>query len=147
MSEVSPRGTYLLIAEALRKGIEEGEWSGALPSEAELMQAYSVSRNTIRRALQTLQGANLISPVPGAGWHVTSEPILPLIDRVAQLITEDSLAVGDVFPSEAALCERLRASRSAVRRALAQMEGAGMLEAKHGKGRTVRALPASPERP
>ncbi|MFE5969348.1 GntR family transcriptional regulator [Streptomyces sp. NPDC056463] len=51
MPESNPRGTYLVIAEALRKNIREGSITDALPSEAALMAAYRVSRNTIRRAL------------------------------------------------------------------------------------------------
>ncbi|MEE1815225.1 winged helix-turn-helix domain-containing protein [Streptomyces sp. SP18ES09] len=146
MPEASPRGTYLLIAEALRQGINEA--GGAdLPSEAALMREHKVSRNTIRRALRVLQTEGLVSSVPGAGWRASSKPLRPLIDRIIDLIDEDSLAVGDAFPSEAKLCERLDASRSAVRRALAQMEGTGMLDTRHGKGRTLRSLPASPEEP
>lgn len=47
--------------------------------------------------------------------------------------------VGDGYPSEAKLCERFSASRTAVRRVLAQMEGSGLLATVHGKGRTVRS--------
>ncbi|MFE6070238.1 GntR family transcriptional regulator [Streptomyces sp. NPDC056525] len=146
MPEASPRGTYLVIAEALRGSVAEGD-RVELPSEAALMRTYQVSRNTIRRALRMLQAEGLVSPVPGAGWRVSSNPIRPLIDRITDLINEDSLAVGDPFLSEAKLCDRFDASRSAVRRALAQMEGAGMLETRHGKGRTIRSLPATPEQP
>ncbi len=63
------------------------------------------------------------------------------------VIAEDSLGVSDAYPSESKLCERFGASRTAVRRALAQMEGNGVLETVHGKGRTVRALPPSPQQP
>lgn len=71
MSEVSPRGTYLLIADALRKEIEQGQFSTSnLPSEADLMRAHDVARNTVRRALKTLEAEKLITPVPGAGWRV-----------------------------------------------------------------------------
>ncbi|WP_327156888.1 GntR family transcriptional regulator [Streptomyces tubercidicus] len=146
MSEASPRGTYLLIADVLRKEIEEGQLKGrALPSEAALMQAHGVSRNTIRRALKSLESEKLITSVPGAGWRVSRAPIPPLVERLIAVVTEDGLEVGDRFPSEANLCERLGASRTAVRHALAQMEGAGLLAAAHGKGRTVLALPTIQE--
>ncbi|MEW1686575.1 MULTISPECIES: winged helix-turn-helix domain-containing protein [unclassified Streptomyces] len=143
MPEVSPRGTYLLIADALRKEIEQGELKGSLPSEAALMKAHDVSRNTIRRALKMLESERLITSVQGAGWRVSRAPIPPLVERLVAVITEDSLAVGDRYPSEANLCERFGVSRTAVRHALAQMGGTGLLATVHGKGRTVRALPAA----
>ncbi|RST19350.1 GntR family transcriptional regulator [Streptomyces sp. WAC05374] len=145
MPEASPRGTYLLIADALRKDIEKGLDGEALPSEAALMRTHDVSRNTIRRALKTLEAEKLIVSAPGVGWRVSSKPIRPLIDRMTDLITEESLTVGDAYPAESKLCERFGASRTAVRRALAQMEGTGLLATVHGKGRTVRALPTSLE--
>ncbi|MFF5974413.1 GntR family transcriptional regulator [Streptomyces sp. NPDC012769] len=146
MPEASPRGTYLLIADALRKDIEEGQLKDSpLPSEATLVQAHGVSRNTVRRALNTLESEKLITSVPGAGWRVSRDPIPPLVERLIAVITEDSLAVGDRFPSEANLCERFGVSRTAVRRALAQMEGTGLLATVHGKGRTVLALPTTKE--
>ncbi len=66
---------------------------------------------------------------------------------MTDVIAEDSLSVGDTYPSEAKLCERFGASRTAVRRVLAQMEGNGLLATVHGKGRTVRSLPADTVRP
>ncbi|MFE5977023.1 GntR family transcriptional regulator [Streptomyces sp. NPDC056460] len=147
MSEVSPRGTYLLIAEALRRDVEASPAGRTLPSEAALMQAHAVSRNTVRRALKVLEASKLIVPVPGVGWQVSKEPMAPLVDRLKLLIIDDALHVGDVYPSESKLCARFGASRTAVRRALAQMEGTGLVAAIHGKGRIVCALPASSERP
>ncbi|RAJ90421.1 regulatory GntR family protein [Streptomyces sp. PsTaAH-137] len=66
---------------------------------------------------------------------------------MTDVIAEDSLSIGDTYPSEAKLCERFGASRTAIRRILAQMEGNGLLTTVHGKGRTVRALPPSTDRP
>ncbi|MEU6165392.1 GntR family transcriptional regulator [Streptomyces tanashiensis] len=148
MAEASPRGTYLLIVEALRKQISEGSLSGPLPSEAELSQTHDVSRNTIRRALQVLQTAGVLESTPGVGWRVAGAgDRRPLAAKMMDLITEESLAVGDPYPSEAKLCHQFGVSRTAVRRVLAQMEGNGLLDTVHGKGRTVRALPASPKQP
>ncbi|MFF7931820.1 GntR family transcriptional regulator [Streptomyces sp. NPDC007940] len=148
MPEASPRGTYLVIAESLRSEIEAGEGSGALPSEAELMNVHGVSRNTIRRALKVLEADSVVESAPGIGWRVVrGGDRRSLAERMTDVITEDSLSVGDTYPSEAKLCERFGASRTAVRRVLAQMEGHGLLSTVHGKGRTVRALPASAIRP
>ncbi|MFC8792254.1 GntR family transcriptional regulator [Streptomyces cinereoruber] len=147
MSESSPRGTYLRIADTLRKSIENSVQGAPLPSEAALMQAHGVSRNTIRRALKALEAEQRITSVPGAGWRVSAGPARPLTELMTLLIAEEGLSPGDSFPSEASLCERFRVSRTAVRRALAQMEGSGLLDTIHGKGRTVRALPVQPQRP
>ncbi|MFJ3095881.1 GntR family transcriptional regulator [Streptomyces hydrogenans] len=143
------RGTYLVVAASLRKQIEDGAYSaGALPSEADLCNVHQISRNTARRALKVLEGEGLVESAPGVGWRLAhSTDRTPLVKRLIWLITDDSLSVGDSYPSESQLCTRFSASRTAVRRALAQMEGAGLLESVQGKGRTVRALPSSFERP
>ncbi|MGW1064460.1 GntR family transcriptional regulator [Streptomyces aureus] len=148
MPEVSPRGTYLIIAETLRHQIEEGSGSGSLPSEADLMESHGVSRNTIRRALKVLEADGVVESSPGIGWRVVREgDRRSLAERMTDVIREDSLSAGDAYPSEAKLCERFGASRTAVRRVLAQMEGTGLLATVHGKGRTVCALPAPTNRP
>ncbi|MEC4014924.1 winged helix-turn-helix domain-containing protein [Streptomyces sp. H27-D2] len=148
MSEASPRGTYLVISEALRKGVEEGEFVDALPSEADLVRSRGVSRNTIRRALKALEAEGVLESAPGVGWRVArGGDRRSLVERMTDVIAEDSLTVGDTYPSEAKLCERFGVSRTAVRHAIAQMEGTGLLTTVHGKGRTVRALPTPTVRP
>ncbi|GGY21080.1 hypothetical protein GCM10010326_12290 [Streptomyces xanthochromogenes] len=146
--EASPRGTYLIIAETLRSEIQAEQGGDTLPSEADLMDSHGVSRNTIRRALKVLEADGVVESAPGIGWRVVrGGDRRSLAERMTDVIKEDSLSVGDTYPSEAKLCERFGASRTAVRRVLAQMEGNGLLATVHGKGRTVRALPASLARP
>ncbi|MGW7354224.1 GntR family transcriptional regulator [Streptomyces sp. NPDC054784] len=148
MPEASPRGTYLTIAETLRSGVLAKQGGDRLPSEADLMASHRVSRNTIRRALKVLEADGVVESSPGVGWRVVRESDRrSLVERMADVITEDSLSVGDAYPSEAKLCERFGASRTAVRRVLAQMEGSGLLATVHGKGRTVRALPTRTDQP
>ncbi|MEV8447516.1 winged helix-turn-helix domain-containing protein [Streptomyces parvus] len=148
MPQASPRGTYSVIAKNLHAAIEAGEIKGTLPSEATLMASHGVSRNTIRRALKLLQNEGIVHPAPGIGWHVSEgSDRRSLLERLIAVISEDSLAVGDPYPSEARLCERFDTSRTAVRRAIAQMEGRGLLSTVHGKGRTVRSLPVPLEQP
>ncbi|WP_122620211.1 winged helix-turn-helix domain-containing protein [Streptomyces sp. Tu 4128] len=148
MPQASPRGTYLVIAEALRAEIQEGEGASALPSEAEMMRLHRVGRNTIRRALKVLEADGVVESAPGIGWRpARGGDRRSLAERMADVIAEESLSVGDAYPSEAKLCERFGASRTAVRRVLAQMEGNGLLTTVHGKGRTVRALPTTTKRP
>ncbi|MFD8349990.1 GntR family transcriptional regulator [Streptomyces coelicoflavus] len=72
MPEVSPRGTYLIIAEMLRSA-SQAEQVGHMPSEADLMGAHGVSRNTIRRALKVLEADEVVEPAPGIGWRAWSE--------------------------------------------------------------------------
>lgn len=142
MPGASPRGTYLLIADALRKEIRGGRITEKLPSEAELMREHGVARTTVRRAFAVLQDEGLIHSAPGVGRVVSNgSERRPLIDQITDLFTERRLTVGDPFPSEARLCEEFSVSRTAVRHALSQLEGRGLLVATHGKGRTVSALP------
>lgn len=144
MPQASPRGTYLQVSESLRQQIESGDIEETLPSEAALMSSHGVSRNTVRRALKVLEADGVVASAPGIGWRVArGGDRRSLADKMTDLIAEDSLSAGDPYPSEAKLCERFSASRTAVRRVLAQMEGNGLLATVHGKGRTVRALPAS----
>ncbi|MEU9661460.1 GntR family transcriptional regulator [Streptomyces chartreusis] len=148
MSQLSPRGTYLQVSESLRQQVESGDIGDALPSEAALTSSYGVSRNTVRRALKVLEADGVVESAPGIGWRVVrGGDRRSLVERMTDLIAEDSLAVGATYPSESKLCERFGASRTAVRRVLAQMEGNGLLTTVHGKGRTVRALPTSTGQP
>lgn len=143
MPQASPRGTFQVVAERLRTDLVKDKTSHRLPSEAQLMRTYGIGRSTVRRALEVLAAEGLVESVPGVGWRLADgcDPHQPLIDRLTQMIVADNLQIGDRFPPEAALCERFKMSRTAIRRALAQLEGRGVLEAQHGKGRVVRTLP------
>ncbi|MFJ1651736.1 GntR family transcriptional regulator [Streptomyces sp. NPDC088337] len=140
--EGNPRGTYLVISEKLRERIRQEDSTEVLPSEADLMREHGVGRNTVRRALKVLEAEGVLESAPGIGWRIVrSGDRRSLAERMSALIAEESLSVGDPYPSESQLCSRFGASRTAVRRVLAQMEGNGLLATVHGKGRTVRALP------
>ncbi|MGK5627320.1 GntR family transcriptional regulator [Streptomyces sp. URMC 123] len=142
MPQVSPRGTYLQISESLRRKIEKGKISEALPSEAELMHTYGVGRSTVGRALKVLKTEGVIESVQGAGWYVAGTgDRRPLVDKVTDLLRSDGVAVGDTFPSENELCQRFDVSRTAVRSAIAQLEGRGLIVMGPNRRRQVRALP------
>ncbi|WP_237521894.1 MULTISPECIES: GntR family transcriptional regulator [unclassified Streptomyces] len=67
---------------------------------------------------------------------------------MADVITDDELAIGARFPSTTELSSRFGVSRPTVSKALAKLESAGLLsEARQGKQRTVRALPKRTESP
>jgi DNA-binding GntR family transcriptional regulator len=150
---VSPRatawGAYKPLGEALRGRITGGEFAPGeqLPSESVLCQEYNISRNTLRRALALLEAEGLIEARPGRGWIVTpkggpsGEPV-PQYRRIAAelraTIESGELRPGDALPSESALAARYGVARDTVRHALAELQGAGLVEAVHGKGRFVR---------
>lgn len=142
MPQASPRDTYLQVSQSLRQKIEMGEIRDALPSQAALGSAYNVSRSTIERALATLKAEGVIESVQGAGWFVAGTgDRRPLVEKVTDLLRADGVRVGDRFPTEKELCERFGASRTAVRSAIAQMEGQGLIGKGAARGREVRALP------
>lgn len=70
---------YQLIADALRLQIERGELAPGekLPSEASLVERYSVARGTVRRAISELVAAGLVVSISGRGHIVRqSRPLL-----------------------------------------------------------------------
>ncbi|MGW5180472.1 GntR family transcriptional regulator [Streptomyces sp. NPDC004082] len=143
MPQGSPRGTYLEVSESLREKIKTGKITEALPSQAKLMSEYSVSRSTVERALAALKADGVVESVQGAGWYVAgSGDRRPLVEKMTDLLRADGVSVGDLFPTEKELCERFGASRTAVRSAIAQMEGQGLIGKGAARGREVRALPA-----
>ncbi|MFE2077298.1 GntR family transcriptional regulator [Streptomyces misionensis] len=146
MPQASPRGTYLEVSESLRTKIGEGSITKALPSQSALMTEYGVSRSTIERALAVLKVEGLIESVQGAGWFVVGTgDRRPLVERVTDLLRGGEVKVGDRFPTEKELCERFGASRTAVRSAIAQMEGQGLIGKGAGRGREVLTLPTGRE--
>ncbi|MFE3740402.1 GntR family transcriptional regulator [Streptomyces sp. NPDC059134] len=143
MPQGSPRGTYLEVSESLREKISTGEIPEALPSQSTLVSEYGVSRSTVERALSVLKAEGVIESVQGAGWFVVGTgDRRPLVEKVTDLLRGDRVKVGDRFPTEKELGERFGASRTAVRSAIAQMEGQGLIGKGAGRGREVRALPA-----
>jgi DNA-binding GntR family transcriptional regulator len=54
------------------------------------------------------------------------------------LIETGQLRPGDALPSELVLAGRYGVARGTARHALAELEGAGLVESVHGKGRFVR---------
>lgn len=146
-SRATPWGAYKAITDALRRRITEGEFppGSRIPSEADLRTEYGVARNTLRRALTDLEREGLLTAMPGRGRVVSSPeeaaPPAPVFRRIATdlrgVIERGELRQGDMLPSESALTERYEVSRWTVRQALTELEGAGLIETRHGKGRFV----------
>ena len=147
-------GAYKLIAAALRQRIMGGEFAAGalLPSEAELSAEYSVSRNTLRRALTELEEERLIAVLPGRGRVVaepgkprsgsqSAEPSYRLIASDLRVkIVSGELVPGDLLPSEAELSSQYGVSRGTVRQAFLELQAAGLIDAVQGKGRFVKAV-------
>lgn len=70
--EGTPR--YMLVADALIAGIEQGTWKvgDMLPPELEIAEQYGVSRHTAREAIRRLTELGLITRRAGIGTTVTS---------------------------------------------------------------------------
>jgi DNA-binding GntR family transcriptional regulator len=89
--------------------------------------------------------------VPGTG-RVVRTPGQPLgaspryrqiAEELRTRIEDGELAPGDLLPSESALVERHRVSRGTARRALLDLETAGLVESRPGEGRIVWQRPGA----
>ncbi|MFD9970582.1 GntR family transcriptional regulator [Streptomyces sp. NPDC059011] len=147
----SPRGTFLKIADAVRAEIDATPDRTELPSAAEVMRDYGVSRGVALRVFGVLEKEGRAERVPGGRWRVVRPGQAldrrPLTEQIAEVIRTDDLVVGAKFPSASALAERFGVSRPTVAKALDKLEAAGLLSAsQQGKQRTVLALPGREER-
>ncbi|ELP66424.1 GntR family transcriptional regulator [Streptomyces turgidiscabies] len=103
MSEIQrPGALYQQVAAAIREAILSGEFApdSLLPSEAQLMARYGVSRPTVRNAIAALRAEGLIDVRHGKGSFVrsTGQPSLILERRITR--TADgtfALPNGDVW--------------------------------------------------
>lgn len=77
------------------------------------------------------EGAALVSAAAGAPLH--RQLYLVLHDEIGR----GALAAGDALPTEQSLCEQFGVSRITVRRALADLADAGLIERRHGIGSFV----------
>jgi DNA-binding GntR family transcriptional regulator len=145
--QASPRGTFLQIADSLKRQIEDDPAMKELPPLAELMRVHKVSRGVALRAFGVLRQEGVAEPVPGGRWRVVRAGSRvdrrPLDQRIAEIITTEGFGVGEAFPSASALADRFGVSRPTVTKALEKLEAAGVLAGEgQGKVRTVRAVPA-----
>jgi GntR family transcriptional regulator of arabinose operon len=88
-SELKKRAKYLEIMDNLRNDIGSGRYrSGArLPSEAELIRKFNVSRMTVVKAIQQLQQEGLLVRRAGSGTYATSTEVEK--ERVFGLLIPD----------------------------------------------------------
>jgi DNA-binding GntR family transcriptional regulator len=147
-------GAYAQIAETMRQRITAGDYTpgSRLPSEAALCEEFDVVRNTIRRALAVLEADGLVKTLPsigrvvlpagqGQGTDIAQVRYRKIADGLRARIEAGDLMPGDALPSEADLVAEHGVSRGTARQALIELEGAGLVESIHGKGRFVRGRP------
>ncbi len=81
------------------------------------------------------------NPVETSGSAPERQQVADIVaERIERLITDGVLKVGQALPSERRLCEKLGASRSALREGLRVLRGLGIIETHHGRGSFVARL-------
>lgn len=75
MSESTP--IYMRIHDQIQQCIEEGKWQvgDRLPAERILAEQFSVSRMTLRQAIQTLADEGILERKVGSGTYVASQKV------------------------------------------------------------------------
>lgn len=63
---------YRDIATKLVAAIQDGIFTVKLPTEAQLMERYQASRNTIRKAIDLVYQQGLLRRVQGSGYYITN---------------------------------------------------------------------------
>jgi DNA-binding FadR family transcriptional regulator len=115
-----PKNLAPEIAVSLKTRINSGEWSGAnmLPNERALAEHYGVARNTIRRAIGTLESEDLISREVGRGTLIKEQQSADLIDimqRIAGTSPLDVMNMRLIIEPQAAASAATNASESEIR--------------------------------
>jgi DNA-binding LacI/PurR family transcriptional regulator len=79
---------YRQIFELLRAQIWQGTYAAGnkLPTEAELMRQFDVSRTTVSRAMRDLEQAGLVSRCRGSGTYVKNRPTQDRVVRLSFLV-------------------------------------------------------------
>jgi len=154
VSDQIARGAgFRQIADWYREAIASKELAAgaSMPSEAEIVARWNVSRVTVRRALAVLEDERLVEVVPGRGRRVCGIAECDgdgvgdaLYERIASAIQAE--IAGGAYqdgrvPGEASLAAQFRASVGTVRMALRLLESDGVIKARRGLGRFVVGSP------
>ena len=101
---------YLVIKNDIINFIEKGEYSeeSLVPSERDLMAKYSVSRITVRRALDDLQNAGYLYKVHGKGTFVKGDRHTQNLFSIVSC-TEDIKSMG-MMPSRIVINKSIEAA-------------------------------------
>lgn len=119
---------YYQLQNALRQRIESGQWSPGerLPGERELARLFSVSRTTVREALDALEEDGLIFRRHGEGTFVAHRPVVATLARL-QGFTEELAEQGLNFEAKV-LGSRVLPATPEVATALGLESGAEVVE-------------------
>jgi GntR family transcriptional regulator len=92
----SPLPLYFQLKELLRQEIESGHWQPGqrIPSEAELCQAFDISRSVVRQALRELEYQGLLYRERGKGTFVAQPKISESLMQDLSGFFEDMVAKG-----------------------------------------------------
>ena len=93
------------VSDSVLKQIKQSIITGAyrpgdkLPSEKELMEAFNVSRGSLREALRTLEEFGFIVVKPGAtgGAYVTSEGMKSLANRLHDIMLMERISFDEIL--------------------------------------------------
>lgn len=126
MPQQNPRNTYLAVADTIRDKITKGEIAGMLLPKSALAVQFGVSLSTVNRALKTLREEGVVETRPGSGTYVAGTgDRRPTAERLADHIL--TFEPGDMLPGEDELARTIGVSRTALRPAIALLEGQGLL--------------------
>lgn len=106
-----PAAPYARVKRHLRDGLAQGRWlpGQRMPSEAELVAQFGVSRMTVHRALRELQSEGLVERVQGAGTFAAQ--LLPVSSRlVIRDLHAEILERGHVHEAQVQYVRRERAT-------------------------------------
>ena len=73
INEDDPRPAYVQLAAILRARIEDGTYTGRLPSERDLQQEFGSAPMTSRKAIRLLADEGLVHTVAGRGTFVVRD--------------------------------------------------------------------------
>ncbi|MDX3214274.1 winged helix-turn-helix domain-containing protein [Streptomyces sp. ME02-6991-2B] len=100
---LGPRREYERVADALRHEIEVGDITvGAqLPTHAELVERFDVSRATVQKAIKALEGASYVESVQGKGvfardWRKSAAPVRA-VGTAATAVSAGSVELDDAI--------------------------------------------------
>jgi GntR family histidine utilization transcriptional repressor len=115
---------YSLIKDSIRERISSGEWKPGdpVPSEAALVDQFSVSRMTVNRALRELAAEGLVERTQGSGTRVAQLHRISSTLRIRD-VQEEVAERGHIPGTRVLTVERLKAS-SAVAKSLQIRVGA-----------------------
>lgn len=85
------------VADDLRQTVTTLSPGNTLPSEADLVREYRVSRQTVRSALRTLADEGLITSTQGKGWAVRNQTVLAWIASAPERNTHTDHSPADVW--------------------------------------------------